>query len=119
MDKFQAIHSFWSRFGILAYDESSVPDDAQFPYLTYSVMIDSLDYPVTLTADLYYRSTSWTEISQKTEQIDGALINGEVIKLDTGYLWIVKGHPFAQRVTEEDDTIKHIYIVLSAEFLTQ
>ena len=40
MNKEQAIHFFWSQFGLPAYDENSVPDDAQMPYITYNVVID-------------------------------------------------------------------------------
>ena len=31
MDKFQAQQSFWSSFGLTAYDENTVPDDAEYP----------------------------------------------------------------------------------------
>ena len=37
MDKAQALHSFWSGFGLTAYDENTVPDGAQLPYITYEV----------------------------------------------------------------------------------
>ena len=39
----QTLHSFWSSFGLTAYDENSVPDDAVLPYITYSVSYDSFD----------------------------------------------------------------------------
>ena len=46
----QTLHSFWSSFGLTAYDENSVPDDAVLPYITYSVSYDSFDNNVSLTA---------------------------------------------------------------------
>ena len=52
MNKSQAIHKFWNQFNIPAYDQYSVPDDAPFPYITYSVALDSLDNVVTLNASI-------------------------------------------------------------------
>ena len=42
MDKYQAINEFWNRFGVMAYDENTVPDDAELPYITYGVNIAAL-----------------------------------------------------------------------------
>lgn len=120
MDKAQAVHSFWSSFGLPAYDQNSVPDGAELPYITYSTATDSLDYVVLLTGSIWYRSTSWAEASQKAEQISEYLgIGGKVIPLNRGYLWVYRGTPFAQRMGDDTDAlIKRIYFNVSAEFLT-
>lgn len=121
MDKWQAVHSFWNSFDIPAYDEASVPDDATMPYITYSASTDSMDSPVALTGSIWYRSlSSWGEISRKAEEINNRLkCGGVTIPVSGGYLWIVRGTPFAQRGNEGGDTVKHIYIVLMGEFLTE
>ena len=121
MDKAQAIHSFWNSFDIPAYDENTVPDNATYPYITYSVATDSLGKLVILNASIWDRSTSWASITQKSEAIAKAL--GEYgyykIKLDQGYVWFVKGTPFAQRMRDPiDEQIKRIYLNVQAEFLT-
>lgn len=121
MDKSQAVHYFWSGFGIPAYDELAVPDDAKFPYITYAVVTDSLDNIVLLTGSVWYRTTSWKEASQKSDEISEKLayLKGLVIPLDKGYLWLYRGTPFAQRMTDEDDRlIKRIYFNVNGEFLT-
>ena len=119
MDKEQAIHSFWSGFGLTAYDENTVDEDAKMPYITYSVSTDSLDGPLTLYGSLWYKSTSWEEISKKAEQIAEYISKASPIKLDSGYLWIMKGTPFAQRMSDpSSDLIRRIYINIDAEFLT-
>lgn len=120
MDKAQAIHSFWSGFGLPAYDENSVPKTAQMPYITYNVAIGSIGAPVMLHSSLWYYSTSWTAISQKADQIAAAIGYGhELVKLDDGYLYITKGTPFAQRMSDPaDSNIRRIYINLAVEFLT-
>lgn len=125
MDKAQAIQAFWSGFGIPAYDASTIPnaDSADHrpepPYITYNVIEDSLGSPVALSGSIWYRSTRWAEITKKAEQIAEAIGYGhKIIKIDGGYLYITKGSPFAQRMSDEDDSIRRIYINLMVEFLT-
>ena len=120
MTKAQALQSFWSGFGLSAYDETTVPDDAQMPYITYSVATDSIDNVVNMHASLWYRSHSWKDISEKTEEISEAIttMNPPSIELDKGRLYIVKGTPFAQRMTEQDRTVRRMYITIKAEYLT-
>lgn len=122
MDKWQAIDTFWNSFGIPAYDQNSVDtgeDSPQLPYITYEAQTGALDQVLTLTGSIWYRSSSWREISQKADEIAETIGYGYHIEnVDGGYLWIVKGQPFAQRMSDEDDMIRRIYIMLNAEFLT-
>lgn len=123
MDKAQALHSFWSSFGLPAYDEASVPSGdstPQFPYITYTVATDALGSSLPLVASLWYKSTSWRDITLKSEEIARRIETMErPIPLDDGYLWIVRGTPFAQRMAEPDDnTIRRILLNIVAEFLT-
>lgn len=117
MDKWQAIDTFWNSFDLPAYDESSVPDNAVMPYITYSAVIDRLGTPVLMSGNLWYRSNSWADISRKAEEISDALIQVKTIPLDVGFLYLTRGNPFAQRMADEDDTVRRIYIILMAEFL--
>lgn len=120
MDKAQALHAFWSGFGIPAYDENSVPDDAVMPYITYTVATDSLDNPVPLTASIWYDSTAWDTISQKAEKVAESVgKRGHLsIPVEGGYLYMTKGTPFIQRMPDTSDTVKRIYINIMVEFLT-
>ena len=121
MDKAQSIHYFWSMFGLPAYDENSVPDDATMPYITYSVSTGSIDNFVLLSASLWYRSTSWASISRKADEIESVItgMNPSTIKIDGGRVYLVKGNPFAQRMSEPGDSMtRRIYLQINAEFLT-
>jgi len=122
MTKGQAIQNFWESFGLTAYDETSVPDDAPFPYITYQVHTSSLDGLCITNASIWYRSYSWKEISEKTEEISKAIaqMNPPSVKIDGGRLFITKGVPFAQRMREEtDDTIRRMLLNVNYEFLTE
>lgn len=121
MNKTQAIHNFWSGFEWPAYDESTVPDDAPYPRITYTVQTDSLDNVLLLSASLWDRSTSWEKISQKADEIGREIVNiyPSAIKLNGGGLYITKGSPFATRMAEpNDDSIRRIFLNINAEFLT-
>lgn len=123
MDSMQALNSFWNGFGWKAYDENTVPDDAMErnggKYITYEAAFASFDEPIALTASLWQRSTAWNEIVEKSYEISRAIgLGGKVVDYDDGKMWVVRGTPFAQRAGDEDDTIRRIYINITAEFMT-
>lgn len=120
MNKWQAVNEFWNKFGIPAYDENSIPDDIDLPYISYSVQVGSLGDTLLMTASIYDRSTSWKFVSDKADSIASYVGHFIVLPLDDGYLWLTPGAPFAQRMSDDvyNDTIKRLYIVLNGEFLT-
>lgn len=121
MDREQTLHQFWSSFGLKAYDENTVPDNAMADdkYLTYSVVVSNFDEPSLASASLWYKSTSWAGITAKSEEINAALgRGGKVLPFDHGYLWIKRGTPFAQRMGDDDDTIRRIYLNVELEYIT-
>ena len=120
MTKAAAIYQFWNSFGLTAYEENSVPDDAAFPYITYQLVTDSFDREIPLTASLWYRSESWTDINAKTEEISQKISRGgKIISCDGGAIWLKRGQPFAQSMSDEsDDLIKRKYLNITAEFVT-
>jgi len=127
MDKAQALHSFWSSFGLTAVDENSAYDDTvaerlglMDSYITYEVMTGNYEYPVPLVASLWYRSQSWAAISQKADEIADAIgVGGKVIKIDNGYLWIKQRQPFTTRLSVDGDyDMRRIMIYITANFMT-
>ena len=120
MTKAAAIYQFWNSFGLKAYEENTVPDDAVFPYITYQLVTDSFDREIPLSASLWYRSESWTAINAKTEEISQKISRGgRIIPCDGGAIWLKRGQPFAQNMGDEsDDLIKRKYLNITAEFMT-
>ena len=120
MTKAAAIYQFWNSFGLTAYEENTVPDDATFPYITYQFATDSFGREIMLTASLWYRSESWMEINSKSEEISQKISRGgKVISCDDGAIWLKRGQPFAQNMGDEsDDLIKRKYLNVTAEFIT-
>ena len=122
MDKFQVIQSFWSSFGIPAYDENTVPDaedKPSFPYITYDAVVSSLGSPVAMSGSIWDYGTSWARITTKMIEIQTDLgRGGRIILCDDGAIWFKKGNPFAQRMSDNNDMIRRIYINIEAEFLS-
>ena len=122
MDKFQALQTFWSSFGLNAYDENTVPtgdNRPAYPYITYEAVSGNLGTPVTMSASLWYYGASWADATAKMDEIEAAIGRGGVIRpVDGGALWIKQGQPFAQRMPDPNDMIRRIYINISAEFIT-
>ena len=122
MDKAQAIHQFWSSFGLTAIDEQSAYDTTiELPtnYITYEVQTANLGESVALTASLWYKSTSWAGITQKSDAIAEFIgWGGKLYPIDNGYMWIKQGFPFAQRMAVEQDNIRRILMNISVDYLS-
>ena len=120
MDKAQTIDAFWNSFGWTAYDESTVPDSASYPRITYNMAYDELGRPLAMYASLWDYGTSWANISQKAEQIGTAITNlyPPAIEFNGGRVYITKGTPFAQRMVDENDMVRRIYLNITVEFFS-
>lgn len=133
MNKQQAYNSFWKSFGVLAFEENSIPDDSvlnaliasgaaksKYPYIAYEVITDDLGNAVYPSASIYDKSSSWERSDTLANTISNRIKNMGTIELDDGRMFITKGSPFSQHMGEEEDlTIKRIVLNLAVEFLTE
>ncbi|MBR2783052.1 MAG: hypothetical protein IKD93_02520 [Firmicutes bacterium] len=118
----QALQQFWEGFGLTAYEENTVPDQALTlnggKYISYEERRAGFDEPVAASASLWYRSRSWTEILAKAEEIFQALQNGGILLPYTGgALWVTPGAPCYQRMPSETEGVRRVYINVNLEFL--
>lgn len=131
MNKQQAYNSFWSGFGILAFEENSAPTiddikklakDMNLPsdiWITYQVITDDIDHPVFPTASIYSRSTSWKKADDLANTISEHIRDMGIIRLDNGGMFITKGSPFSQHQLESEDlNIRRVILNLGIEFFT-
>ena len=121
MNKMQTLNAFWNSFGLKAYDENSVPDDAVLPYITYEASNDDFGHTLAQTASLWYRSSSWSDITAKEQQISDFITRGgRMIAYQGGALWIQKASPWAQRMDDpSDEMIRRIVLNVTVEFMEQ
>lgn len=119
MDKGQALQAFWGGFGLTAYEQNTVPDNANMPYITYEVITDSSGNTTSMSGDLWYYGEAWKDIDRKADEISRFIsYGGIVLKMDDGYMWIKKGTPFSQHVTDPNDMVRRIRIGIEVDFLT-
>ena len=117
MNEWTAINTFWNTFGIPAYDENTVPDDATMPYITYEAQVGEFGDKLTLVGSLWYRSTSWQAISIKAKEISDYIEGGVSVPYGHGRMWVTKGSPFAQRMADPSDVhIRRMLVQIRAEF---
>ena len=119
MDKLQALDRFWRSFGWDAYDETSVPDTAKLPYITYEGSSDNFDHPIAQVVNLYDRSTSWKTIAEMLNDIEHRIgRGGAIVKYDGGAMWIKRGTPWAQRMADEsNDTVRRVVLNIETEYI--
>lgn len=120
MDKEQALQSFFAGFGIPAYDENTVPDNASLPRITYQVITDNFGAQNVITASIWDRSKSWKGVTDILHDIENLLgYGGHTVKYDGGMIWLCRGMPFAQRMGDTDDSIRRIVINVQVEYLSE
>ena len=122
MDKVQAYHNFWSGFGLTAYDENTVPDDAltinDGKYITYEMLYDEFGSSVSLTVSVWYKGYSWEDVTLKVQEISDTITRGGiVVAYDDGAMWIHKGSPWAMRMAGDSDQIRRIMLNVEVEFI--
>lgn len=126
MTKDKALYAFFSDFGIPAYPANAVLNengepDVILPYLTYTPVFDAWGgEPVSLTVNLWYRTESEAIPNAKAQELSDAIgMGGKVISCGEGYIWLKRGSPWCQNLSDEvDPAIKRRYINVTAEYLT-
>lgn len=127
MDKGQALQVFWESFGIPAIDEQSSYDQATLDklgigrrYITYEVGSGNISSNQILAGSLWYRETTWENITRKADQIASFVgYGGRTYKIDGGYLKIMlpQGQIY-RRVLDPDTSYRRIIFNIEVAYLT-
>lgn len=117
-----AIYQFLSGFGIPAYAATSTPEEAEFPYITYDLVIGEwMGGEVNMPVNVWYRTDSEAEPNAKVREISSAIGRGGVLlPVDYGVVWLKRGEPWAQavRVEGEDEKVKRRYLNVLLDYNT-
>lgn len=81
----KALYSFWSSFGMPAYIAGEVPDDAQFPYVTFEVQEGAAFGQTYLTAIGWFYDSGTVNV-QRAAFLDAVkeAIGPGGVKIDSG-----------------------------------
>ena len=105
----KGLNQFFSQFGT-AYIETSVPESAEFPYITYKCGSEDWKNKALISCSIYSKSSSYLELSEIAEKILDSARDGAIINIDGGYLCIYLGEPEFQIVPNADYNIRQGYI---------
>ena len=106
----KALYGFYSGFGIDAYPESNVPENAALPYITYTVVEPDWRNNATHQARVWYRSESYKGINAKVDEIVRAVGDLLLLPTDAGYIALRPSNPLVQYQPIETPEIKIAYI---------
>lgn len=115
MTKNKAIFTWFNQF-MTFYRDTAVPADAEYPYGTYSYTDDSFTGDsggqAAITVNLWFRTGSEATPDGMAQTIAQTIgYGGTVIACDEGYIWIKKGSPWCQSLTDSTDpAVKRRYI---------
>lgn len=97
-----AVYEFFGSFGIPAYDQNAVPDDAQLPYITCYVQEPEWGRQASGYAQVWYRTKSRAMVNAKTDEIVRAIGDqGYKAKTNSGYVLIRPETPIVSPVSDD------------------
>ena len=109
----QALYTFFSGFGIPAYAENTVPDDAALPYITFPLREPEWNRKQTFYAIVYDRSKdSNLSVLSKADEIVREIAGGIELTCDGGYIVLWPETPLIQAMAPDSD-VRAAYINLS------
>lgn len=119
MTKAEALYKFFNGFGLDAYPDTNVPEDATLPYLTYQIMTDTIGNQISMPVNLWYRTESEAVPMADVEKISKTIGSGTYVQCDGGAILVMRGTPFCQSLVDDvEDKIKRKYLNLIVEFIT-
>lgn len=98
----QALDAFFNGFGIDAWEDGTVPNDQEFPYITYTVSVPEWNQKATMIARVWDRTRSNARIIELADQITHAIGEGMNIPLEGGHLILWPESPLIQILVDGD-----------------
>jgi hypothetical protein len=104
----KALYTFWNSFGIPAYLEEHIPDDAQLPYITYTMVDPDWQENASIQGRVWYRSDNFTTLNAKVDEISNRIGDGHSIRTNNGVVVLYKDINFAQIQPFPEDTLMRV-----------
>ena len=113
-----ALKTFFSSFGLPAYQEGTIPDDVTLPYIAFSLSSPEWDQKASLYVKVWDRTTSNAALIRKADQITAAIGGRKRIALDgDGHLVIWPETPEVQIQADGDFRFALINLSINAYHL--
>lgn len=113
----KTLYNYFNNF-LPAYIENAVPPETEFPYCTYTVSYDNNFEDNLIQLRIWTKSTSMVQVAEFSDLVEEDIGNGKRINcVDGGQLWLKAGTPFQQYISDDDITIKSVYINIIMNYL--
>ena len=116
MNRYEAQYTFWSSFGVPAYEENSVPDikDIKYPYITYPAIGAEVTAQTFINVSIYTRSSSLKKVTEIAEKVMKRFVEGGAeIRFTGGGFFLTAENTFIQIMGDpNDDLIKRAVLSL-------
>ena len=113
MKAMQALYGFFSGFGIPAYAENTIPENAVLPYITYPQKEPQWNKQTSFYVNVYYRhKTSNYDCLAKADEIVEAIGEGVRLPFDDGLVVLWPDTPLIQAMEPNKD-VRRAYINLA------
>ncbi len=119
-DRKEMLYDFWSSFGLPAYEENSVPEDATYPRITYEASEGGFDAVLSLSASIWDRTNRGTAfIDAKADEIEEYIKNMGCPKIKGGRFRAFTDGIYCQTMNDpEDRLLKRNVLTVYFEFMT-
>ena len=107
----KALNSFFNGFGVPAYSNDTVPDDAPVRHITYPMVDPEWSQQASMYCEVWDRSTSNAYILAKADTIVREIGQGIVFPCDGGYIRLQIESPAVQ--VRVDGDFRSAYINMS------
>lgn len=96
-----------------AYLEGIIPEDAQLPYMTYSLAYAPDLEDTIIQVKVFDIGNSVKKINEITNKLSNDIGRGKVLKSKNGGIWIRKGVPFVQFVKLDKELANYINLEIT------
>lgn len=107
---FNAIYAFLSQIGLPVYPENGVPSDAVLPYMTWTPIQTNWDTDGLMPIRLWDRSENYKRLSEIADKLSQMIDDYEILKTETGYIYLYRGDPWVQPQPLQDTDVKVLYV---------
>lgn len=122
MNKWQFLDFFWNKFDVPAYDEYTVPETIDFPYISYESITAVFEYPLVITANIWDKSKSWERSAIIADKIAQEVqsMRGSSYEIEEGRVRVFFDEtPFSQRMNDDNLDIRHTVINIGIEYMVR
>ena len=109
----QALTEYYSSFGMAAYPQESVEEDAEFPWITYNMNRGDFGEETALTLHTHHYTSSEAIPNAKADEIVKSMRGGKMIHCDEGMMMIFPALPEWLSAPDQNDK-NHKHRIINA-----